>query len=126
MKRKKRQPDAAAGGFLIALGGIVLILTIFFATDLGQKSRGMAAGLLALSWGCKEVAAAKKWKQEPEEEHYATTAQEIRESKQEERLEKSGSMHNVLKLLGWVLLFVVGAAIAGLCYVWFFPYNKYK
>jgi hypothetical protein len=115
MKRKKRQPDATAGSFAIAIGGIVMILAIVIATNAGQKYRGMAAGLLSLSWGLKEVAAAKKWKQEPEDEHYATTPEEIRESVQEEKLEKSGSMHNVLVLLVWIFLClaVVGAAGVG-------------
>jgi hypothetical protein len=126
MKRKKRQPDAAAGNCAIAIGGIVLILAILLAHDLGQKCRGMAAGLIGLSWGLKEVAAAKKWKQESEEEHYATTAKEIREGEQEEKMEKSGSMHNVFKLLGWALLFVAAATIVSLGYLWFFPYDKYK
>jgi hypothetical protein len=115
MKRKKREPNAAAGNFAIAIGGSVTILTLFVAHDLGQKCRGMAAGLLGLSWGLKEVAAAKKWKQELEDKHYATTPEEIRESVQEEKMEKSGSMHNVLVLVGWIFLFlaVVGAVGVG-------------
>jgi hypothetical protein len=110
MKWKKRQPNATAGNVAIAFGGIVLILAMFVAHDLGQKCRGMAAGLLGLSWGLKEVAAAKKWKQEPEGEHYATTPEEIRESEQEEKLEKSGSMQNVFVLLVWIFLVL---AVAG-------------
>jgi len=68
-----------------------------------------------LSWGLKEMAAAKKWKQEPEDEHYATTPEEIRESVREEKMEKSGSMHNVLVLLVWIFLSlaVVGAIGVG-------------
>lgn len=70
---------------------------------------------MGLSWGLKELAAVKKWKQEPEEEHYAITPEEIRESEQEERMEKSGSMQNVFVLLGWVFLFliVIGAIAVG-------------
>ena len=117
MKRKKRQPNAAAGNFAVAFGSTALMLAIFVAHDLGQKCRGMAAGLLLLSWGLKEVAAAKKWKQEPEDEHYATTPEEIRESVRDEKMEKSGSMHNVLVLLGWIFLVVVVISALGVGYL---------
>jgi hypothetical protein len=57
----------------------------------------------------------KKWEQEPEDEHYATTAKDILESVREEKIENSGSMHNVLVLLVWIFLFlaVVGAVGVG-------------
>jgi hypothetical protein len=115
MKRKKRQPDAAAGGLAITMGVGGLAIALFSSLSPGQRFGAAATGCMGLSWGLKEVAAARKWKQEPEAEHYATTAEEIRESVQEEKLEKSGSMHNVLVLLGWIvlLLAVVGGIAVG-------------
>src|SRR5579859_3046057 len=97
MKRKKRQPDAAAGGLAVAMGVGCFAIALFSSLSLGQRFGAAACGCAGLSWGLKEVAAAKKWKQEPEEEHYATTAEDIREAEQEEKMEKSGSMHNVLE-----------------------------
>jgi len=116
----KRKPNAAAGNFLIISGGFVLILSIIFANDLGQKLRGMAAGLIALSWELKEVAAARKWEKEPEEKHYATSAKDILESKREEKLEKSGSIQNVFKLFGWIFLFIIVVSIIGVGYLFLF------
>jgi len=95
----------------MGVGGIAIA---FFSPLSSEQRFGAAAtGFAGLSWGLKEINAAKKWKQEPEAEHYAITPKEIRESEQEEKLEKSGSMYNVLLLLGWIFLFVavVGAII---------------
>jgi hypothetical protein len=104
MKRKKRQPDAAAGRLAVAMGAGCFAIALLFSLSPGQRFGSATSGCLALSWGLKELAAAKRWKQEPEEKHYATTVEEIRESKQEEKMEKSGSMHNVLVLLVWIFL----------------------
>lgn len=115
MKRKKRQPDAKAGGLAIAMGLVCFGIALFSSLSSGQRFGAAASGCMGLSWGLKELAAVKKWKQEPEEEHYAITPEEIRESEQEERMEKSGSMQNVFVLLGWVFLFliVIGAIAVG-------------
>jgi hypothetical protein len=61
--------------------------------------------------GTKRSRSSKKWKQESDDQHYATSAKDILESKREEQMGKSGSMHNVLILLVWIFLFlaVVGA-----------------
>jgi len=117
MKRKRRQPVAAAGGLAVAMGVGCFAIALFSSLSPGQRFGAAASGCLGLSWGLKEVAAAKKWKQEPEEEHYATTAEEIRESEQEEKMEKSGSMHNVLILLAWVFLFLGGVGAVGVGYL---------
>jgi hypothetical protein len=115
VKRKKRQPDAAAGGLAVAMGVGCFAIALFSSLSSGQRCGAATSGCLALSWGLKEVAAAKKWKQEPEDEHYATSAKDILESEREEKMEKSGSMHNVLVLLVWIFLFlaVVGAVGVG-------------
>lgn len=75
---------------------------------------------MGLSWGLKDVAAAKKWEQEPEDEHYAKTAEERRESESHEKMEKSGAMQNAFILLGWVFLFIAAVAIFGLGYLFLF------
>lgn len=85
MKRKKPQPNAAVGYFLIVGGGIALISTIstmFVKHDIGLICRGLFVGLLGLSWGLPLVIAARKWKQEAEN---ATAAEVIREREQEKK-----------------------------------------
>jgi hypothetical protein len=95
----------------MGVGGLAIAL--FSPLSPGQRFGAAASGCMGLSWGLKEVVAVKKWKQELEEEHYATTTEDILESEREEKMEKSGSMHNVFVLLGWIFLFlVVVAAIA--------------
>ncbi|HEY4417706.1 MAG TPA: hypothetical protein VGO57_18585 [Verrucomicrobiae bacterium] len=115
MKRKKRQPNAAVGRLTIAMGASYFLIAVFSSLNSQQRFGAAACGCSALAWGLRELAAVKKWQQEPEDDHYATTAAEIRESVQEEKLEKSGSMHNVFVLLGWVFLFmaVAGAIVVG-------------
>jgi hypothetical protein len=97
------------------MGASCFAIALFSSLRPGQRYGAASTACMALSWGLRELAAAKKWKQEPEEAHYATTAQEIRDSEQAERLEKSGSMHNVLVLLSWIflILFVAGAIGVG-------------
>ena len=115
MRRKKRQPDSAAGILAIVMGIGSVCIAVFSSLSSVQRYGAAASGLMLLSWGLIEVIAAKKWKQESEEEHYATTPEEIRESEQEEKLEKSGSMGNVFELLGRIFLFVIvaGAIVVG-------------
>lgn len=114
-KRNKREPSTAAGRLAIAMGASYLAIALFSSLRPSQKLTGAATACLALSWGLKELIAAKRWKQEPEEAHYATTPSEIRESVQAEKLEKSGSMQNALTLLVWIFLFllVAGASMVG-------------
>jgi hypothetical protein len=115
MKRKKRQPNVAAGSFAVAMGAGCFAIALVSSLSPGQRLRAAGSGCVGLSWGLKELVSAKKWKQEPEEEHYATTPEEIRESEREEKMEKSGSMHNVFVLLRWIFLFlaVIGAIAVG-------------
>jgi hypothetical protein len=115
MKRKKRQPDATAGGLAVAMGLGGLAVALFSSLSPGQRCGAAASGCMGLSWGLKEIAAAKKWKQEPEDRHYATSAKDVLESEREEKLEKAGSMHNVFVLLARIFLFlaVVGAVGVG-------------
>lgn len=115
MKRKKRQPHAAAGGLAVAMGVGCFAIALFSSLSPGQRYGAAASGCMGFSWGLKEVVAAKRWKQEPEDAHYATSVEDIRESEKEEKMEKSGSPHNVLVLLVWIFLFlaVIGAVGVG-------------
>jgi hypothetical protein len=97
-----------------------LSIAVFSSMDAGQKFRAASCGLMLLAWGLREVAAARRWKQEPEGMHYARTAEERRESEMSEKLEKSGSMSNVLALLTWILLPVVGLCLLAFGYLMLF------
>lgn len=114
MKRQRRKPSPAAGKLAIAMGVGSLSIAVLPSVSFGEKCRVAGPGLILLSWGLREVAGAKKWKQEPEGMHYARTAEERRESELSEKLEKCGSMSNVLALLTWILL-----PVAGLCLIAF-------
>jgi hypothetical protein len=122
MKMKKRRPNAAAGGLAVAMGAGSFTIALFSSLEPGRRFGAAATGCMALSWGLKEVAAAKRWKQEPEEAHFARTAEEIRESELEEKLGKRGSMHNVLVLLLWVFVLLSVIAAIGVGYLfWMRP-----
>ena len=95
----------------------------FSSLSASSKYAAAASGVMGLSWGLKELAAAKKWKQEPEEAHYARTAEERREAETYEKLEKSGSMRNVAVMLGWVFLLVIAVAVIGVWYLFRFHHR---
>ena len=122
MKRKKRKPEVAAGYFAV-IGGALCLGIGMFSMSSANKYGAAGCGVMGLSWGLKELAAAKKWEQEPEEGHYAKTSEERREAESYEKLEKSGSMRNVSVLLGWVFLFVAVAAVIGLGYLFWFHHR---
>lgn len=77
---------------------------------------GATFGCLGLSWGLKELAAAKRWRHEPETEHYAKTAEERRSAEQCEKIEKSGSIQSVFVLLVWSLV-IITVVVMGLGYL---------
>jgi hypothetical protein len=119
VKQKRRKPDTAAGNFAIAFGGLVLMLAIFASANLGRKLAAMSSGLMLLGWGIGQVVSAKKWRG-LEDKQDATNVGHQLESDDLEKLEKSGSMQNVFKLLGWIFLFVVVASIVGVSYLFLF------
>ena len=122
MKRKKRQPDAAAGRLAVAMGVGCLAIALFSSLSPGQRFGAAASGCMGLSWGLKEAAAVKKWKQESEDQHYATSVRDILESEREEKLEKSGSIQNVLVMLAWIFLFLAVVGAVGVGYlIWSRP-----
>jgi hypothetical protein len=104
MKRKKREPEVAAGKLAIFMGIGCLSIAVFSSLSTGRRLSAVSTGLIVLSWGVKEVAAAKKWKHESENEHYASSVKDRLESEKYEKMEKSGSMKNVFLLLTLVLL----------------------
>ena len=68
MHKKKRKPDVVAGRLALAMGAFGLVAAIYPSKlDFGQRCFGAASAIMALSWGSKEVAAARKWKQESED-----------------------------------------------------------
>jgi hypothetical protein len=67
MNKRKRSPDAAAGYLAIAFGVFGLAAAICPSKiNLGERGFGAASAIMALSWGSKEIAAARKWKRAPE------------------------------------------------------------
>jgi uncharacterized membrane protein len=117
MKRKRREPSAAAGIFSVVGGTVCLIGAVHVLLTHGQGFRAAAIGSTGIPWGLAELARAKRWRHEPEDAHYATTPKEIRESESDEKLQKSGSMQNVLFLLGIFIAIVAVAATAAAGYM---------
>ena len=68
---------------------------------------------MGLSWGLKQVAAAKKWRQK-----YGEPSPE-----QQMEIKKSHSVSNLPILLGWLVLGIVVLALLGLIFVSFFHYQ---
>ena len=115
--KKVRQPDPKAGAFAVCLGATCLLLVIFVTASAGRKLSGAASGLLLLSWGISQIAAAKK-----KSGSDAASVELEPQSESLDKFENSGSMHNVLVLLGWICLFVVVISIIGVGYLfWMRP-----
>jgi hypothetical protein len=124
MKRMKRKPEAAAGYLALCMGMACLGIAAFSSLSPNRRLSSAVTALMALSWGVKEVAAARKWKCEPEEKHEATSIQDRLESERFEKMEKSGSMANVLNLLGWFVWSVAALSIVGLVYLMLFRHER--
>jgi len=122
MKKKGRKPDAKAGVFGICFGVAALAMVIFYPHNSGESAgtRYSLAGfsILLLAWGSGQIAAARKMEgQESEDakvqdEHDVTSGYPP-QSEGVEKLEKSGSMTNVLVLLTWILLAVAVLFLLG-------------
>lgn len=54
VKMKKRQPDASAAGFAIAMGVGGLAIALFSSLSPGQKFGAAAGGCMGLSWGLNQ------------------------------------------------------------------------
>ena len=128
--KKIRKPDAAAGNFAIAFGGIVLIFAMFSSANLGRKLAAASSALILLGWGIGQVTSAKKMARQEsndatkKDDQEATDVEYLPESESLEKLEKSGSMQNVFKLLVWVLLFVAVVFIVCVGYLFLFHHGQ--
>jgi len=113
-KKKSKLPDEGLGKFCIIAGCAMVILPLFLSRlDIGQRFSAAAGGFMGLSWGLKQVAAAKKWRQK-----YGEPSPE-----QQMEIKKSHSVSNLPILLGWLVLGIVVLALLGLIFVSFFHYQ---
>jgi len=93
-------PDEWLGKFCI-FAGCAMVTLAFFLPHFGERCSAASGGFIGLSWGLKQVAAAKKWRQK----YGAPTVVEQMEIK------KNHSISNLPLLL---MLLVFGIGIVGL------------
>jgi hypothetical protein len=106
-KKKKQIPNAAAAKFAIGIGVFCLAAVIFASKlDLGQKCMGAATASMALSWGSRELVAAKKRKQKLENERKTMSIEDRLESERLEEAEDSAPVTGWQVTFTWVLLSV--------------------
>ena len=112
--KKPKLPDAGMGKFCIVAGCAMAFIPLFASKmDLGQRISAAGMGFMGLSWGLKQVAAAKKWSQkygEPSPEEQAEVKQ-------------SHSISNLPKLLGLIVLIVLLAFLGLVFYASLFHYQ---
>jgi hypothetical protein len=114
-KKRQKLPDEQMGKIFIIIGNVMVILPLFTSQlDMGRRLSAAATGFMALSWGLKQVAAAKKWKQEYGE----PTPEEQMEVK------KNHSISNLPKLLGWLALCIVALYFLALIIVSVIPHYQ--
>jgi hypothetical protein len=112
--KKPKLPDQAMGKFYIVAGCAMVIIPIFASRmDMGQRISAAGMGFMGLSWGLKQVAAAKKWRQE-----YGEPSPE-----EQMEIKQSHSVSNLPILLGYLVLGIVLLAFAGLVFVSIFHYQ---
>ncbi|HEY2330060.1 MAG TPA: hypothetical protein VGI63_09645 [Verrucomicrobiae bacterium] len=101
-KKKPKMPDEGLGKFCIIAGCAMAILPFLLSQpSFSQKCSAAASGCFGLSWGLKEVAAAKKWKKKYGEPNL----------EEQMEIKKSHSISNLLLLL---MLLVLGIAALAL------------
>ncbi len=107
-KKRQKRPDEQLGKFFVIVGNIMVILPLFTSRlATGQRLSAAATGFMALSWGLKEVAAAKKWKQEYGE---PTLAEQI-------EIKKSHSVSNLPIILLWFILAIAAFAFLSIVFM---------
>ena|ERR1017187_8083360 len=112
--KRPKMPDEGMGKFCIVAGWAMVIIPLFASRlDLGQRFSAAGIGFMGLSWGLKQVAAAKKWKQK-----YGEPSPE-----EQTEIKKSHSVSNLPILLGWLVLGIVVLALIGLIFASFFHYQ---
>ena len=104
MQKKPRKPDSTAGVFAVGLGAFCLLLVIFASAPPSRKFYATAAGVSLLGWGIAQISQAKTSERRQAE---AAARQDPNDPTDEhdcepDKLEKSGSMSNVLRLLVWI------------------------
>ena len=109
--KKPKLPDEGLAKFCIIAGCAMMIVPLFLPQlNAGDRLRAAAGGAVGLSWGLKQVAAAKKWRQkygEPSPEELI----EIKES------HSVSTLSMCLKiLLGFLVLGIVAIALLGLVF----------
>lgn len=117
MKQKNQEQIEMAAKFAVGLGVVCLILVIFVRADFGSKCRGAVAGLALLGWGSSQLALARKRGKNSESRQ--EQIQDERLEKQLEKLDKSGSMQNVVVLLLWILLIALAVCVICVGYLVF-------
>src|SRR5271154_5455232 len=120
MKQKNQEQIEVAAKFAAGLGVVCLILVILVPADFGAKCRGAVAGLALLGWGSSQLALARKRKKDSESRQ--EQIQDERLEKQLEKMDKSGSMQNVVMLLSWILLIIF--AVCVLCVGYLFLFHR--
>jgi hypothetical protein len=109
-KKRGKLPDEQMGKFFIVTGCIMMILPFFIRQD--YFAAGI--GVMALSQGLKQVAAAKKWKQ--------AYGEPTREEQME--IKQSHSISDLPKLLLWLMLAIVALYFLALIIVSVIPHYQ--
>jgi hypothetical protein len=101
-KERPKMPDEGLGKFCIVAGCAMAVLPFLFSRlDFGRQCSAAAAGFMGLSWGLKQVAAAKKWRQK-----YGEPSLE-----EQTEIKKSHSISNLPALLMLLVLGISALAI---------------
>ena len=112
--KRPKIPDQAMGKFCIIAGCAMIIIPLFASRlDLGQRFSAAGIGFMGLSWGLKQVAGAKKWRQK-----YGEPT-----PKEQKEIKESHSVSDLPILLGWLALGIVVLAILASIYVHIFHYE---
>jgi hypothetical protein len=101
-KKRQKRPDEALGKFAVVAGfGMVAVALFLPRLDFGRRCSAAATGFMGLSWGLKELAAAKKWTQEYGEPDLA----------EQMEMKKRHSISNLPILLTWLVLAIAALAV---------------
>ncbi len=113
--KREKLPDEKLGKFCIIAGSIMVILPLFLSRmDWGQKFPALIGGFGGLSWGLKQMAAAKKWRQK-----YGEPSIE-----DQTEVKKSHSVSNLPILLIWLMLSIAALLLLGFVFVLIFHHEQ--
>jgi hypothetical protein len=109
--KRPKLPDEGLGKFCIIAGSIMVVLPLFLSRmDWGQRFPAIAGGFGGLSWGLRQVAAAKRWRQKYGE---PTTEEQM-------EIKKSHSVSSLPILLTWLMLSIAALLLLALVFVMLF------